>query len=306
MKEINSDLKSILIGSVDTSKEMLDTMLSIGFPITHVFSVDEKYSDNISGYEPIHETAEKNGIPCTKIHKINDGENVRIIQDISPDYIFVIGFSQLVKKEIIDAAKIGVIGFHPTPLPKMRGRAANVWQVLLGVHETKCSVFLIDEGIDSGDILGQEEYIIEDTDYAEDVCRKIDEAARVLFKRVLTEIRNGTCKPVKQNEEDATYLLKRTPEDGLINWNDSIKDIQTLIRAVSRPFPGAYGLYDGKHQVILWRAEILANKKYVGINGQIAQAGENELLVVCKDGLLKVTDYENVDNVKIFAGHKFK
>ena len=70
--------------------------------------------------------------------------------------------SQLIDKEIIDAAKIGAIGFHPTPLPKFRGRAALVWQVLLGVKDTKCSLFFIDEGMDSGDIIGQEEYTIED------------------------------------------------------------------------------------------------------------------------------------------------
>lgn len=299
-------MKSVLIGSVGSSREMLEAMIDVEFPISHVFSVDEEFSENISGYQPIHLIAEKNGIPFTRIHKINDSTNVEIIKNIEPDYIFVIGFSQLVKREIIDAAKVGVVGFHPTPLPKMRGRAANVWQVLLGVHETKCSTFFIDEGIDSGDILGQQEYVIEDTDYAADVERKINEASGKLFRRVLREIMDGTIKPQKQDESEATYLLKRSPEDGLIDWNNSIVDIQRLIRAVSKPYPGAFGLYDGKHQFIIWRADILENKKYVGINGQIAEITENYIDVVCKDGLLRVTDYENVDKVKLFVGHKLR
>ena len=299
-------MKSVLIGSVGSSREMLEAMIDVEFPISHVFSVDEEFSENISGYQPIHLIAEKNGIPFTRIHKINDTTNVEIIKNIEPDYIFVIGFSQLVKREIIDAAKVGVVGFHPTPLPKMRGRAANVWQVLLGVHETKCSTFFIDEGIDSGDILGQQEYVIEDTDYAADVERKINEASGKLFRRVLREIMDGTIKPQKQDESEATYLLKRSPEDGLIDWNNSIVDIQRLIRAVSKPYPGAFGLYDGKHQFIIWRADILENKKYVGINGQIAEITENYIDVVCKDGLLRVTDYENVDKVKLFVGHKLR
>lgn len=299
-------MKSVLIGSVGTSKEMLEAMIDTKFPISYVFSVDEEYSDSISGYQPIHKIAAENRIPFTKIHKINDPENVEIIQGIEPDYIFVIGFSQLVKKKIIDAAKVGVVGFHPTPLPKMRGRAANVWQVLLGVHETKCSVFFIDEGIDSGDILGQQEYVIEDTDYALDVERKINIASGKLFRKVLKEIMDGTSHPWKQDEREATYLLKRSPEDGLIDWNDSIADIHRLIRAVSKPYPGAYGLYDGKHRIIIWRAEMVGNTRYIGLNGQIAEVAGKHIDVVCKDGLLRITDYENVDDVKLVVGHKMR
>lgn len=299
-------MKSILIGSVGSSKEMLESMINLHFPVTHVFSVDEQYSESISGYEPIHEIADANGIPYTKIRKINDAENVQLINDIAPDFIFVIGFSQLVKREIIDAAKVGVIGFHPTPLPKMRGRAAVVWQILLGVHETKCSLFFIDQGVDSGDILGQQGYTIEETDYACDVVKKINEASHILFQRVLKELMDGTYKTVKQNEEEATYLLKRGPEDGQIEWSRPVADIHKLVRAVSKPYPGAYGMYDGKHQIIIWRAEICENTKYIGMNGQIAELSDDEILVVCKDGLLRVTEFENVDNVKMFTGHKLK
>lgn len=299
-------MKSVLIGSVGTSKEMLEAMIEVGFPISHVFSIDEKFSENISGYQPIHLIAEKYNIPFTKIHKINDDENVDIINQINPDYIFVIGFSQLVKSEIISAAKVGGIGFHPTALPKMRGRAANVWQVLLGIHETKCSIFYIGESVDSGDILGQQDYLIEDTDYAIDVEKKINEASRKLFRKTLKEIMDGTSRAWKQNEEEATYLLKRGPEDGLIDWNCSIENIHRLIRAVSKPYPGAYGMYDGKNQVIIWRAEMLKNTKYIGMRGQIAEITDNYMDIVCDDGLLRVTEFENVDNVKLLVGHRLK
>lgn len=299
-------MKSVLIGSVGSSKQMLEAMLEVGFPISCVFSLDEEVSGNVSGYQPMHRIAEKNGIKYKKFKKINDQENVDLIKEIEPDYIFVIGLSQLVKKEIIDTAKIGVVGFHPTALPKMRGRAANVWQVLLGIHEAKVSLFFIDEGTDSGDILGQEPYLIEDTDYAEDVGRKIDEAAGRLSRRVLRQMMDGTLRPIKQNEEEATYLLRRSPEDGLIDWNDSIDNIHRLIRGVSRPYPGAFGLYDGKHKFIIWRADVYENSKYIGMNGQIAEITDGHIDVVCKDGLLRITEFENVDGVKLFVGHKLR
>ena len=299
-------MKTILIGAVTTTRRVLETMVEVNFPISYVFSLDDAVSENVSDYDPVFKTAEKFNVPYKKFKKINDEENVKIIKEIEPDYIFVIGLSQLVKDEIINAAKKGVVGFHPAPLPKYRGRATNVWQQLLGVKESAVSVFFIDDGIDSGDILAQEPYYIEDDDYAQDVLDKGDEAAIVAMKRVLQQMMDGTLNPVKQNDEEASYTLKRSPEDGLIDWNQSIRDIHLFIRAISKPYPGAFSMYDGKSKIIIYRAEILPNDRYIGFNGQIAELRKDGFDVVCKDGLLRVTDYENVDNVKMFVGHRFR
>ncbi len=299
-------MKTILIGSVGSSKITLEEMINTKFPIDTVFSLDEKYSQNVSGYYPLHELAKKYDIPFIKFKSINDIENINIIKEINPDHIFVIGLSQLINKEIINAAKIGAIGFHPTPLPKYRGRAAIVWQILLGVRETKCTLFFIDEGIDSGDIIGQESYIIEESDYASDVGEKCGVALRLLLKRTLPKIKNNLIKPIKQKEDEATYLLKRTPEDGEINWSESAEKIQRLIRAVSRPYPGAFSNYKGTNKVIFWKADYYKNYKYIGIPGQIANIGKDFIDIVCIDGLLHVYDYENIDNVKLSIGNKFK
>lgn len=299
-------MNNILIGSVRSSKILLEKMIECKFPIEMVFSLDEAYSASVSGYEPIHEIAGKNNIPFKKFSKISDSENIALIRKIKPDYIFVVGLSQLVSKEIIDCARKGVVGFHPTPLPKFRGRAALVWQILLGVHRTKCSYFFIDEGVDSGDILGQEEYIIDEGDYASDVREKLCVAIEKLSKRVIEQIMDGSLSPKKQNEEDASYLLVRRPEDGWIDWSEPVEKIQRLIRAVSHPYPGAFGMYDGQYKIIIWRADYLPNKKYIGIPGQICEIQDNYFDVVGVDGLIRVWDYENADEVKLLMGHKLK
>lgn len=299
-------MKAILVGSVVSSEIVLKEMISTAFPVEYVFSLDEQYSENVSGYRPIHELAEQYHIPYKKFKKIEDKENVEVIQSLQPDYIFIVGLSQLVKSDILEAAKIGVIGFHPTPLPKFRGRAAMVWQMLLGVHETKCTMFFLDEGMDSGDILIQEPYTIEDSDYAYDVEQKLCEAIKRMAAKLLPKLLDGTAKGQKQEEALATYLLKRTPEDGEIDWKEPVEKIQRLIRAVSRPYPGAFSNYDGKHKVIFWRADYLENTKYYGMEGQIAYVSDEYMDIVCCDGLLRVYEYENVDCVKIIAGHKFK
>ena len=299
-------MKTVLIGAVTTTRKVLETMIELKFPISYVFSLDESVSENVSDYDPFYKIAEANNIPNKTFRKINDQENVDIIKELKPDYIFVIGLSQLVKDDIINAASKGVIGFHPAPLPKFRGRAANVWQQLLGMKESKSTVFFIDDGIDSGDILAQETYTIGDDDYCQDVLDKIDDAAIIAMRRVLSQMMDGTLNPVKQDDSKATYTLKRSPEDGLIDWGESLDQVQLFVRAISKPYPGAFGMYDGEHKIIIYRADKLPNTKYIGFNGQIAEIGEGYFDVLCKDGLLRVTEFENVDNVKMFVGHRFR
>lgn len=299
-------MKTVLIGSVYSSNVVLKEMIALNFPVNMVFSLDEHYSKDVSGYYPIHQTAAQHNIPYKLFKKINDEDNVRLLQEINPDYIFVIGLSQIVGKSILSSARKGVIGSHPTPLPKFRGRAAMVWQILLGIRESKVTMFYIDEGMDSGDIIAQEPYYIDDKDYAEDLDKKGLEALSRLARKVLLQILTNSVSLTKQNENEATYLLKRTPEDGQINWHQPVKDIQRLIRAVSRPYPGAFSYYEGKHQVIFWKADFEENKKYIGIPGQIAELSNNEIIIVCVDGLLRVFDYTNIDDIKFIIGHKFK
>ena len=83
-------------------------------------------------------------------------------------------------------------------------------------------------------------------------------------------------------------------------------DIHRLIRAVSKPYPGAFGLYDGSHHITIWRAEMQKNTNIIGIPGQICRVGEQDFDVLCTDGILRVTEFDNPDGVKLLLGHKLK
>ncbi len=298
-------MKFVLIGSVISSECALKIMIEKKIDLAMVFSLDETASANVSTYRPIHELAEKNGVPYKKFKKINDEENIALLKELEPDYIFVIGLSQLVSDEILKCAKKGVIGYHPAPLPKFRGRAAIVWQILLGVKESAVSLFFIDNGIDSGDIICQEKFEIKETDYAEDVLKSCEEAALKAISKGIDNLIDPDFEPIKQNEEEATYLMKRTPEDGKIDWEQDGECVQRFVRAVSRPYPGAFSVYEDKGKVIFWRAEFIPTNKYIGFNGQIVSVDEDSIVVLCQDGILKVTEYEKNGDFKLVVGHKF-
>lgn len=299
-------MRSILIGSVTSSQVVLEELIAANCPPELVFSLDEAVSSNVSGYCPIHETAQAHGIPWKKFQKIGDSEHIKSIVDLEPDYIFVVGLSQIVGNPIIKAAKRGVVGLHPTPLPKYRGRAAMVWQMLLGLEKSAVTLFLVDEGIDSGPILGQEPYLIGEDDYAGDMERNCLEALRTLLRRVIPQLIDGTVRAVPQREEDASWLLRRGPEDGRINWDRPMAEIHRLIRAVSRPYPGAFSHYDGKRLVTFWRAEMKENPGYIGFPGQIAEKNGESFTVLCQDGLLRVTEWTCEEPFSLFVGHRFR
>lgn len=299
-------MKAVVIGSVISSKIVLEELINTEIEVIKVYSLDEQYAKEVSGYVPIHQIAEINKISYRKFRRINEDFLIQEIEGLSADYIFVIGLSQLVDHRIIQAAKKGTIGFHPTPLPKYRGRAAMVWQVLLGVKHTKCTMFLIDGGMDSGDILGQEDYVIEEEDYASDIEEKLCLALRKLCKRVFEKMIRRELNPIKQDESQASYLLKRTKEDGKIDWNQPIKQVYRLIRGVSRPYPGAFSFYDGIEKLIIWHAQCLENNKYIGMPGQIANVQKDYFDIVCIDGLLRVDEYETEKEICLLVGHKMK
>lgn len=298
--------KTVFIGSVLSSKIALETLIENGISIDLVCSLDEAVSKNVSDYYPIHELAEKHNINYVTFRKITEDHVMEQIKEIQPDFLFVIGISQIIPANILSYVRNYAVGFHPTPLPKHRGRAALPWQIILGIQESKVSLFKLDEGMDSGDIINQHPYVIKEHDYAEDVYHSVCTAMKHALQESLESIYNENVAFIKQKDEDATYLLIRRPEDGKIDWSSSSKEIYAIIRGTSKPYPGAFVYYKDS-KVIIWKAKIETNTKYIGIPGQIAWITSTEIGVITKDSILVITDYElHGEHIEFTVGHKFK
>ncbi|HWR22314.1 MAG TPA: methionyl-tRNA formyltransferase [Feifaniaceae bacterium] len=286
---MDSTIKTVFIGSVLLSKAALEALLDLGVSIDLVCALSEEASGTVSDYFPLHELAARRGIPCVTFRKIAE------IQDrvaaAAPDFLFAIGISQIIPSGLLSAVRRRAIGFHPTALPRYRGRAPIPWMILLGERTPSISLFQMDEGMDSGDILHQEPYIIEDTDYASDVYRKVCIALAEGIKRSVPALYSGSAVFRKQEEEAATYLLVRRPEDGRIDWRQDGKRIHTLIRAAAPPYPGAFAYYKGE-KIVITRAELLKNDTFIGQDGQIAKVQGDVAYVLAGGGyLMALTEY---------------
>lgn len=242
----------------------------------------------VSGYKDPENLAKKYHIPLIRTTDVR----LDLIRKYSPEIIFVIGWPRLIKKEIIDFSKLGVIGMHPTLLPKGRGRAPIPWTIIKGLKGSGVTMFYLDEGVDSGDIIGQKKFKITLADNAQTVYNKAVKSMIWLLKKYLPLIRSGKAPRTPQDHRQATYYSIRKAEDGLIDWNQDTLSIYNWIRALTKPYPGAFCFYQRKKNYI-WRAKLSKNN-LKGRPSEILKTGKNNLLIATKKGYLKIF----IDNIK--------
>ena len=253
-------MKIAFISGVKYGHELLSHLLEQGIDVSIIFSYNDstrkRYSDNAS----FENLAEKFSIQNIQVGNINETQNIKILEEISPDLILVMGWSQIINDSILNIPKIGVIGSHPTELPKYRGRAPIPWTILKNLKESALTLFYMSSGIDNGDILDQKKFSISDIDDATSIYEKIISLGKDMLLENLPLLEMGTATRMKQDETKfIEYWKKRTPEDGHINWSSDGKEILNLIRATTHPYPGAYTFFKNS-KLCIWKAEYLDKK----------------------------------------------
>ena len=232
-----------------------------------------------SGRVFIDDFCETNGIDLFKCNHVNDAEVIDKIRTSSIDWLFIIGWSQIASPEVLASANLGALGAHPTLLPTGRGRAAIPWAILKRLDKTGVTLFKLDAGVDTGEILDQIEIPTTDFITATELYERVNDAHIALMKNAVPALLASRVTLRPQDDSAATYWPGRKPEDGQIDLKGSVFDAECLIRAVTRPYPGAFiNLDDGK--LIIWSAEVADSS---GVDG-----------VRFKDGFLHLLDYEFV------------
>ena len=264
--------------------------------ITALFTLDDSSAKKKCRSVRFDDICSKYKIPLYKVSDINDKKAVEIIRKLSPDVIFELGWSQIITKEILQIPKKGCIGVHASLLPKNRGGASLNWALIKGAKKWGVTLYYLDEDIDKGKIIDQESFSITMKDDIKTVHDKSDMASAELLTRNLDAIRNSTVKPTAQDSKKADYLPRRSPEDGIIDWNKTSLELYNWVRALTHPFPGAFTLYKNK-KLFIWKSSLpdKTEKAKPGQPGQIASIDREGILVKTKDKsiLLKQLQFEN-------------
>ncbi len=201
-----------------------------------------------------------------------------------PDLIFSFYYRNLIPKSILDLAPLGAFNMHGSLLPRYRGRAPINWAVLNGEEKTGATLHAMVEKADAGDIVDQEAVDIGPDDTAATVQSRVTKAAVTVLVRQLENLKSGRAPRIPQDSSKATVFGRRRPEDGSINWNWPAKRVHDLVRAVSRPYPGAFGMINGG-KFRIWKSQ-LTNETAIVKNPGMVQVREKQTFVTCGDGKL--------------------
>lgn len=242
-------MKVIFLGCTKFSEELLQTVYSHkNIELKAIFTVPKfftiSYSDKPvknTNYADLEKLAQKWNIIHFEVDSV-DGKRLedykRVISEIEPDVILVMGWYYMIPKLIRELAKYGAWGIHASMLPKYAGGAPLVWSIIEGEKETGVTLFKLSEGVDDGDIIAQKSFPIK----TDETIKEVYKNATVYSKKILNEVFDNPDKLSfkKQDKDKIEIYPQRKPEDGEIDLSWSVDKIFNFIRAQSDPYPGAF------------------------------------------------------------------
>ncbi len=283
-------MKAVVFAYHNIGCEGIKALLENGFDIQCVFTHKDNPAEN-TWFRSVAELASSKGIELCAPEDPNHPLWIERIRKMAPDYIFSFYYRNLLGKELLSIPKKGAFNLHGSLLPKYRGRVPVNWAVLNGEKETGVTLHRMTEKPDAGEIVAQEKFAIGDNDTALEVHNNATLAAAKLLKKTLPLFKKGTFKLTKQDDKRATYFGGRKASDGLIDWSKSAGEIRNLIRAVTRPYPGAFSFL-GEKKYLFWAATEVKNAGKA-LPGTILST--DPLTVACGKGALRV-DYAQLED----------
>ncbi|WP_313804101.1 formyltransferase family protein [Sphingobium sp.] len=289
--------RALLIGAVETTRIAFDAITRApGWEVAAVVTLDPALANRHSDYVDLEPVARERGCRVIHVDNINREEALLAIRDAAADIAFVMGWSQICGQDFRNLFADRVIGYHPAALPRLRGRAAIPWTILQQEPITAGSLFWIDAGTDTGEILDQQYFHVAPMETAASLYAKHMRALALMLDRSLGRMAAGEMPRMVQDESCATWAARRTPMDGLIDWRQSAADILRLIRATGHPYPGAFTRSNGV-DLHIWAASLSdMGGRHAALPGQVVLRTAESFTILCgQSTALTVTQWSGLD-----------
>jgi UDP-4-amino-4-deoxy-L-arabinose formyltransferase/UDP-glucuronic acid dehydrogenase (UDP-4-keto-hexauronic acid decarboxylating) len=247
-------------------------LLDHGFTIPMVLSHEDDPGEN-RWFGSVAEFCRERGIQVFSPKGVNAPPWPDRIREAQPDLLFSFYYRSMLKKEILEIPPLGAMNLHGSLLPKYRGRAPVNWVLVNGETETGVTLHFMTEKPDAGDIVGQAAVRIAFDDTALTLFGKMEKAASRLLAELLPRIANGEIPRRPNDLARGSYFGGRRPEDGRIDWSRPAMEIYNLIRAVTRPYPGAFSELAGEKLTVWWAIPLPAEAGSAPHPGTIRLSG---------------------------------
>lgn len=233
----------------------LEGVLEAGWEVAGVVTLRPEQAARRSAVADYAGVCARFGVPLHEVASINE-DGVAILRDLGPDLLFVIGWSQILRPPALRTARLGAIGAHASLLPRNRGSAPINWALIHGERRTGNSLIWLAEGVDAGDVIDQVAFDITPWDSCATLYERVAESNRAMILRVLPRLAAGERPGARQPADGHPVLPRRRPADGAIDWSRGSGAVYDFIRALTHPYPGAFGRLDGRRWTV-WQAALL-------------------------------------------------
>ena len=271
-------MKILFMGTPDIASGCLQELIDKKYDIIGVVTQPDKQVGRGKKivFSPVKQVAIENNLPVYQPIKAKEESFVNEIKELNPDVIVVVAYGQILSKEFLEIPKQGCINVHVSLLPKYRGAAPINWVIINGEEKTGVSTMFMDEGLDTGDVILQSEFALD------------DEGAKVLCE-TLDLIKEGTAPRTPQNHDEFTYAPIMDKNLGHVDFSKTAREVHNLVRGVN-PWPSAYTMYMDKKMKV-WKTKVL-NEKSSKEPGTILKVDQEGLKVATKDNVILISEIQ--------------
>ncbi len=238
---------------------------------------------------PVKEVALAQGIPVLQPARLKDPDFLRRLQAAAPEAIVVVAYGKILPAAVLSLPPYGCINVHASLLPRYRGAAPIQRAIMNGERETGITTMLMDEGMDTGDILLQRRVAIGEEENFGSLCQRLARLGAQVLRETLEALQAGTLRRQPQDHAQATYAPPLTPEDELIVWDRPGEVIKNQVRALD-PKPGAK-TYFGGEVLKIWRVKAVTGD-FPGVPGEIIAVGPEGIKVQVADGAVVILELQ--------------
>ena len=296
-------MKIIFMGTPDFAAASLEALIASRHEIQAVVTQPDKPKGRKGELtpSPVKVIAKREGIKVYQPLKVRDEDFVKTLRAYNPDVMVVVAFGQIIPLSILKMPKYGCVNIHGSLLPKYRGAAPIQWAVLDGEKETGITTILMDEGIDTGDILLKKTIKIDADETSGSLFDKLMALGAKTILETLDELEKGSLTPTKQGESPTAYAKMLTKAMGLIDFTRSAKELDCFVRGMD-PWPSAYTLLAGK-TLKLWKVRAVEKS---GKAGSVIEIGKESFTIACGEGAIEVLEVQLEGKKRMSAGDFLK
>ncbi len=286
-------MRIVFMGTPDYSVKTLEALFNSEHELCAVFAQPDKPvgRKQILTPPPTKTFALEHGIPIFQPASLKNGEALEILKQINPDVIVVVAYGKILPADILKLPRFGCINGHASLLPRHRGASPIQWSIVCGDKVTGVTTMLMDEGMDTGDILQVAKTDIGENETAEELFDRLSIISAELMLKTLDGVQNATITPIKQNNAEATYAPIIKKEMAHIDFSKSAAEICNLVRGFYS-WPCAFFLMQGKRIKVIkaapYNAKSDAFGRVIENDGRlVVSCGENtavELLEIQPEG----------------------